>query len=232
MDHTPPNLLADPGWRDDGSGGRVFDARDENAVALLKVDPDKFFEITKLCLPKQKRDRAIADALKSASDEREAWEANELFDRAASDEPPTNYLEPVCVTCGKPDCSGMEAYLSRAEGTQRADSSGEVGGPESPSPERPPSDLLYEAALGLEWFVGLDGTRPPLERCQQLVAELRDLAAQFEADESEPDRLVSHEDLAAHITAVRTRLEGRGMPPFVVDQGIASSLLAKLHVTK
>lgn len=62
------------------SGGRVFDARDENAIALLKADPDAYFEITRLCLPKKKRDKAIADALASADLEDEAYDINADFD--------------------------------------------------------------------------------------------------------------------------------------------------------
>lgn len=46
--------------------GNTFDARDENALALLKLDPDAYFEITRLCLPKQVRHNAIVRALDAA----------------------------------------------------------------------------------------------------------------------------------------------------------------------
>ncbi|WP_157680186.1 hypothetical protein [Mycobacterium dioxanotrophicus] len=150
--------------------------------------------------------------------------AEDICDEAEADE---DYLYATTWA----DYHAKKPDSPRAEGTQCADSFGEVGGHESPSPERPPSDLLYEAALGLEWFVGLDGTRPPLERCQQLVAELRDLAAQFEADESESDRPVSQEDLAAHITAIRNAYV-RATGSDASDDAIAASLLADYRVTK
>jgi hypothetical protein len=73
---------------------------------------------------------------------RKAREAQAAADALADAEAEVDHWEPVCVTCGKQDCAYPEAYLSRAEGTQRADSSGEVGDatPDpSPSPERPVS---------------------------------------------------------------------------------------------
>lgn len=143
--------------------------------------------------------QAAADALADAEAEREAWEANELFDRAdqpqcgcgagyataaecpwcsepPDDDEPLTEQELVAVRnlmaacdgisfatlrqiiqergvdpCPNHDACGYAGLCLSAEhcqiaelnqtshavGTQRADSSGEVGGHESPSPERP-----------------------------------------------------------------------------------------------
>ncbi|WP_131827884.1 hypothetical protein, partial [Mycolicibacterium fortuitum] len=67
--------------------GRVFSTRDENAIALLKIDPGAYFAITKLQLPEHKYRAAVAEALavrsaipSSDDSEDEAWDANEEFD--------------------------------------------------------------------------------------------------------------------------------------------------------
>lgn len=111
--------------------------------------------------------QAAADALADAEAEREAWEANELFDRAVVGG--QNFRTcPVAGVCAHKgfcdqldDCCIRAADLntSRAEGTQRADSSGEVGGHESPSPERP--DVLRQVARQI-WLYLDDGCRERL----------------------------------------------------------------------
>lgn len=55
---------------------RVFDAVDHNAVELLKIDPDAYFRITKLQMPKSVRDHAIARALDDAAEarSRKVWD--------------------------------------------------------------------------------------------------------------------------------------------------------------
>lgn len=74
----------EPGWRTTESGEKVFDARDDNAVALLKIDPDAFFRITKLGMPKSVRDHAIVRALAQAEARAQAsaasaWYSDEGF---------------------------------------------------------------------------------------------------------------------------------------------------------
>ncbi|QAY10981.1 hypothetical protein SEA_POLLYWOG_54 [Mycobacterium phage Pollywog] len=47
-------------------GGTVFETRDAFAIELLKLDPDAYFQITRLCLPKAKREAAIVAAIERA----------------------------------------------------------------------------------------------------------------------------------------------------------------------
>lgn len=95
-------------------------------------------------------------------------------------------------------------------------------------PRRNLADLLYEAAVGLEWFVGLDGSRPPVERCQRLIAELRDHAGSIEANN--PTKPVSHEDLAAHL--IGAAIQANTGHVDVLVEAFASSLLTDFNITK
>lgn len=112
-----------------------------------------------------------------------------------------------CASC---TCDVQLCGSSRAEGTQRADSFGEVGGHESPSPERPSSlNVCADAPCG----------PPALCSCY----------AEATADDHS-EHLVSHEDLAAHLTAVAIRAN-TGHVDVLIDS-FTRSLLADYTITK
>lgn len=147
MDHTPPNLLTDSGF----DQSRVFDSRDENAVALLKVDPQcgcgagyATAAECPWCSPAE--DKCSCPTVECP------LRAEDICDEAEADE---DYL----YTTTWADYHAKKPDSSRAEGTQRADSSGEVGGHESPSPERP--DVLRQVARQI-WLYLDDGCRERL----------------------------------------------------------------------
>lgn len=100
-----------------------------------------------------------SDILKSAPPERPGHDDSFL-------------IECTSPTC---NCHGDPNYAPRES---------DPGAVSTPAPgERPTSELLYEVAVGLEWFIGIDASRPPVERCERLIAELRERAAMFEAIE-------------------------------------------------
>ncbi|OBC11390.1 hypothetical protein A5784_34905 [Mycobacterium sp. 852013-50091_SCH5140682] len=121
----------------------------------------------------------------------------------------------------------------RAVGLQHADAPGEVSDgflATAPSPgDLTDSDLLYELAGALFVFA-----RDAHDRIPALIDAARDRAAQFLAIESEPDASVSHEDLAAHITAIWTSCIER--TPRIRFHGVCDEivrdLLAEYRITK
>lgn len=110
--------------------GRVFSARDENAIALLKIDPGAYFAITKLQLPEHKYRAAVAEALAERADSRscddapcgppalcgcfqelsgledEAWDANEDFDARRSERTNTWMRDTDSPVEGSGDATG------------------------------------------------------------------------------------------------------------------------------
>lgn len=188
MDHTPPNLLAPPtaecACPTVECPLRAEDICDEadGAAEDLDMHPDAVYG--RLYVEQARRRCTCAKAPFNYCPVHGASMPG--VPHGDPNEPPTNYLEPVCVTCGKQDWAYPEAYLSRAEGTQRADSSGEVGGHESPSPERPNLKFPEPAEMS-QWPDSLllthaaNNVAPYTLEDAALIAELRDRAAQFEA---------------------------------------------------
>lgn len=120
---------------------------------------------------------------------------------------------------------------SRAVGMQHAAGPGAVSSEPHATPalgHTTDSDLIYEAAGALRVLAHDAHGRIP-----ELIAELRDLAAQYAAVESEPDLSVGFEDLAAHITAIRNAYVKRGgVGHLYLSEEIARDLLANYHITK
>lgn len=138
-----------------------------------------------------------------------------------------------CKLCGYVERSFPVPLVVAGESPSRADASVPPGGSAQTCSsggraDAGLADLLYEAAVGLEWFIGLDGSRPPVERCQRLITELRDHAGSMEANN--PTKPVSHEDLAAHLIGAAIRANTGHVD--VLVEAFASSLLADFNITK
>ncbi|OBK04065.1 hypothetical protein A5637_13370 [Mycolicibacterium fortuitum] len=141
---------------------------------------------------------------------------------------------------------GFQAFTDeetrRAEGTQHAQTPGEVSADPSPDPAPSPGDLSWVAdsvllAQAADAIYGYARSTPnvlAINDLLNLADALRDRGAQFAAVEAEP--FVSREDLAAHITAELTPDDG---PDFLRDaviagisDHVASSLVGDFYITK
>lgn len=198
---------------------------------------------------------AGAERLTELEQEREAWEANELFDQMASG---------IRTACGPyvrlpewfggpypvssvlmPDGSlSTERYKSSPlAGVQRAASpegvsdetpdtpppSGRTEADDQAAPEEltPTSALLYAAMNFLTWGMEFDAGHP-------FITELKDRAARFALLESGPIS-VDLDDLDAHITAIRTtwlNCHHLGLPTPTLSHEIAADLLANYYITR
>lgn len=203
----------------------VFPTRDENAIALLKVDPDAYFRITGLHLPNHLQAKAIAGAL-------------DVINMCVCGHPQTVHYRAAGLIdpCSKCDCLDLLFPEDPAATPHAADPSPAV---RSPSPasvgdEGPggASDIPQSAPPGQPHCQCGDPATcmypDPVHPVPPVVAG--ESPREESTDQPSLGEPVSHEDLAAHLTGAAIRAN-TGHPDVLID-AFASSLLADFNITK